>query len=57
MNWVAINKLSNKLPFPHGYRMEQLKRSEIPELIRCFKVLVSRRHRWCRELLSARGFL
>ena len=38
MNWVAINKLSNKLPFPHGYRMEQLKRSEIPELIRCFKV-------------------
>jgi len=38
MNWVAINELSNELPFPHGYRMEQLKRSEIPELIRCFKI-------------------
>src|SRR5215510_7390193 len=38
MNWVAIDKLSSKLPVPHGYRIEQLKRSEIPELIRCFKV-------------------
>jgi hypothetical protein len=37
MNWVAIDELSNKLPLPHGYRIEQLKRSEIPELIRCFK--------------------
>jgi hypothetical protein len=26
------------LPIPHGYRAEQLKRSDIPELIRCFKV-------------------
>jgi hypothetical protein len=38
MNWVAINELSSKLPIPHGYRIEQLKRSEIPELISCFKV-------------------
>jgi hypothetical protein len=37
MNWVAINELSNKLPIPTGYRMEQLKRSEIPEAIRCFR--------------------
>jgi hypothetical protein len=38
MNWVAIGELSSKLPIPHGYRAEQLKRSDIPELIRCFKV-------------------
>jgi hypothetical protein len=37
MNWVAIDELSGKLPIPHGYRLEQLKRSEIPELIRCLK--------------------
>src|SRR5262245_44037670 len=37
MNWVAINELSNKLPIPHGYRVEQLKRSEIPEVIRCIR--------------------
>jgi len=37
MNWIAINELSNKLPIPPGYRMEQLKRSEISEAIRCFK--------------------
>ena len=37
MNWVAINELSNKLAVPDGYRVEQLKRSEIPELIRCFR--------------------
>ena len=37
MNWIAINELSNKLPIPPGYRMEQLKRSEIPEAIRCFR--------------------
>src|SRR5215510_16047224 len=37
MNWVAINELSKKLPIPHGYRAQQLKRSDIPELIRCFK--------------------
>ena len=38
MNWIAIDELSSKLPIPHGYRAEQLKRSDIPELIRCFKV-------------------
>jgi hypothetical protein len=27
----------NKLPIPTGYRIEQLKRSEIPEVIRCFR--------------------
>jgi hypothetical protein len=37
MNWVAIDELSNKLPIPPGYRIEQLKRSEIPEVIRCFR--------------------
>ena len=37
MHWVAINELSSKLPIPHGYRIEQLKRSEIPEVIRCFR--------------------
>jgi hypothetical protein len=37
MNWVAIDEVSSKLPIPHGYRTEQLKRSEIPELIRCFR--------------------
>ena len=37
MKWVAINELSSKLPIPDGYRMEQLKRSEIPEVIRCFR--------------------
>jgi hypothetical protein len=38
MNWIAIDELSSKLPIPNGYRIEQLKRSEIPELIHCFKV-------------------
>lgn len=38
MNWVAIDELSSKLPVPPGYRIEQLKRSDIPEVIRCFKV-------------------
>jgi hypothetical protein len=37
MKWVAIDELSNKLPIPDGYRIEQLKRSEIPEVIRCFR--------------------
>jgi RimJ/RimL family protein N-acetyltransferase len=37
MNWVAIDELSSKLPIPDGYRIEQLKRSEIPEVIRCFR--------------------
>ena len=37
MNWVAINELSSKLPIPPGYRFEQLKRSDIPEVIRCLK--------------------
>ena len=37
MNWVAINELSSKLPIPDGYRVEQMKRSEIPEVIRCFR--------------------
>ena len=37
MNWVAIDELSSKLPIPPGYRTEQLKRSEIPEVIRCFR--------------------
>ena len=37
MNWVAIDELSSKLPIPDGYRVEQLKRSEIPEVIRCFR--------------------
>lgn len=38
MNWAAMDELSGKLPIPDGYRIEQLKRSDIPELIRCFKV-------------------
>jgi hypothetical protein len=29
MNWVAIGELSSKLPIPHGYGAEQLKRSDI----------------------------
>ena len=37
MNWVAIDELSSKLPIPPGYRIEQLKRSEILEVIRCFR--------------------
>jgi hypothetical protein len=37
MKWVAMKELSNKLPIPDGYRIEQLKRSEIPEVIRCFR--------------------
>ena len=37
MNWVAIDELSSKLPIPPGYRIEQLKRSEIPEVIHCFR--------------------
>jgi hypothetical protein len=41
MNWVAIDELSSKLPIPPGYRMEQLKRSEIPEVIRCYSREVS----------------
>jgi hypothetical protein len=36
MTWVA-DELPSKLPIPHGYRVEQLNRSDIPELIRCFK--------------------
>ena len=38
MNWAPINELSAQLPIPQGYRIEQLKRSEIPDLIRCFKI-------------------
>jgi hypothetical protein len=37
MSWIAIDELSSKLPIPPGYRTEQLKRSEIPEVIRCFR--------------------
>src|SRR5262249_40506279 len=37
MNWVAINALSTNLPPPPRYHMEQLKRSELPEAIRCFR--------------------
>jgi hypothetical protein len=37
MTWAVIDELLNKLPIPYGYRIEQLKRSEIPELISYFK--------------------
>lgn len=32
MNWPQIDDMSAKVPLPHGYRFEQLKRSEIPLL-------------------------
>lgn len=38
MNWAPIHELSSKLAIPSGYRIEQLKRSEIPELIRSFRL-------------------
>jgi len=38
MNWVAIAELRSNLPIPHGFCIEQLKRTEAPELIRCFKI-------------------
>jgi N-acetylglutamate synthase-like GNAT family acetyltransferase len=38
MSWAPINELSPQLPIPQGYRIEQLKRTEIPDLIRCFKI-------------------
>ena len=37
MNWAEIDELSSKLPIPPGYRIEQLKRSEIPDVIRCLR--------------------
>lgn len=37
MNWIEIDEISTKLPIPHGYRVEQLKRSDIPELVACLK--------------------
>jgi hypothetical protein len=32
VNWPQIDEMSTKVPLPHGYRFEQLKRSEIPLL-------------------------
>ena len=37
MNWIGIDDISTKVPIPHGYRIEQLKRSNIPELVGCLK--------------------
>lgn len=37
MNWIGIDSIVANLPIPQGYRMEQLKRSDIPELIGCLK--------------------
>lgn len=37
MNWIGINAISADLPIPQGYRLEQLKRSDIPELVGCLK--------------------
>lgn len=33
MNWPKIDDVSAKVPLPDGYRIEQLRRSEIPSLI------------------------
>lgn len=38
MNWIGIDEVSTKLPIPYGYRAEQLKRSDIPELVGCLKI-------------------
>lgn len=37
MNWIGINAVSATFSIPQGYRMEQLKRSDIPELIGSLK--------------------
>ena len=33
MNWPQIDDISAKVLLPHGYRLEQLRRSEIPLLV------------------------
>lgn len=38
MHWIGINEISAKLHIPHGYRIEQLKRSAIPELVRSLDI-------------------
>lgn len=37
MRWPNINDLLATLPIPSGYRLEQLRRSDIPELVSCFQ--------------------
>jgi len=37
MNWDGVKAVLANLPLPQGYRVEQLQRSEIPELIGCIK--------------------
>jgi hypothetical protein len=37
MKWPNINDLIATLPIPNGYRLEQLRRSDIPELVSCFR--------------------
>jgi len=33
MNWAGVDRMLANLPVPQGYRLEQLARSDIPELI------------------------
>jgi hypothetical protein len=37
MNWIDLEEISPQLPIPHSYRVEQLKRSDIPEVVSCLK--------------------
>jgi hypothetical protein len=37
MKWPSIGDLPAALPIPSGYRVEQLRRSDIPELVSCFR--------------------
>ncbi len=37
MNWIGIDEISTRVPIPSGYRIEQLKRSDIAELVGSLK--------------------
>jgi hypothetical protein len=35
--WLSVDELAQRVPMPVGYRLEQLKRADIPELITCLE--------------------
>ncbi len=37
LSWLSARELSQRVPMPQGYKLEQLKREDIPELITCLE--------------------
>jgi hypothetical protein len=35
--WLSVDELTQRVPMPSGYHLEQLKREDIPELIACLE--------------------